>query len=531
MTSRTLRALLRAFGVACCALLLSSAVGARAATTRIMALGDSITGSPGCWRALLWSKLQAAGFTSIDMVGSRQGDGCSVPYDGDNEGWPGVLAINMAGTNQLPPLLAQDRPDIVMMHFGTNDVWNGRSTDLILGAYTTLVGQMRAQNPSVKIIVSQIIPMDSARSCAGCAQGVVNLDAAIPAWAAGLGTAQSPITVVDQWTGFDTATDTYDGVHPSDSGNQKIAARLYPALVAALGGAQAPSFALSASPSGLSVVLSSAAASATSTITVVPAGGFTGSVSLSATAPSGVGVGFSSASTTGSAVMTVTVPANTSPGTYGLVVTGTSGSLSSSVTVPLVVSSSVSTYTLSASPATLTVTQGGSATSVVTITRTSYTAPVTLSVTAGLPSGVTASFGAASADGDARTMTLTASATAATGPAALTITGVGSNGVSRSTTVSLTVKAGSGGSTGSTPCANPITFTQSTNNFDTPGAVCYRTAATIHGWGCYNFDGRTLKVNDVTVTCGAALPPAWSDGYTYFAATAGTYSWAGIYAW
>jgi lysophospholipase L1-like esterase len=29
--------------------------------------------------------------------------------------------------------------------------------------------------------------------------------------------------VVDQWTGFDTDTDTYDGVHPNDEGYEKIA--------------------------------------------------------------------------------------------------------------------------------------------------------------------------------------------------------------------------------------------------------------------------------------------------------------------
>jgi acyl-CoA thioesterase-1 len=40
---------------------------------------------------------------------------------------------------------------------------------------------------------------------------------------------------VDQWTGFNTTTDTGDGVHPNDSGIRKIADRWYPALTAALG--------------------------------------------------------------------------------------------------------------------------------------------------------------------------------------------------------------------------------------------------------------------------------------------------------
>ena len=63
---------------------------------------------------------------------------------------------------------------------------------------------------------------------------VVDFNAAIPAWAAATTTAASPVTVVDQWTGFNTATDTGDGVHPDDSGSQKIADRWYPTRSAVL---------------------------------------------------------------------------------------------------------------------------------------------------------------------------------------------------------------------------------------------------------------------------------------------------------
>jgi hypothetical protein len=78
---------------------------------------------------------------------------------------------------------------------------------------------------------------------------VVNLDAAIPAWAASLSTAQSPVVAVDQWTGFDDATDTADGVHPNDSGNQKFSNRRYPALIKFLTRSSTPSASVSPSPS------------------------------------------------------------------------------------------------------------------------------------------------------------------------------------------------------------------------------------------------------------------------------------------
>ena len=200
-------------------------------TVRVMPLGDSITGSPGCWRALLWQRLQQAGHTEVDFVGTLPAQGCGFAHDGDNEGHGGFLATTIANQNQLPGWLAATDPDVVMMHLGTNDVWNNLSPQTILAAFTKLVGQMRASNPAMKILVAQIIPMNPT-NCAECGQRAVALNAAIPAWAASLSTSASPVTVVDQWTGFSTATDTYDGVHPNDSGNQKIAARWYPALTA-----------------------------------------------------------------------------------------------------------------------------------------------------------------------------------------------------------------------------------------------------------------------------------------------------------
>jgi beta-glucosidase len=89
--------------------------------------------------------------------------------------------------------------------------------------------------------------------------------------------------------------------------------------------------------------------------------------------------------------------------------------------------------------------------------------------------------------------------------------------------------------TATTPCANPVTFSFQSGNFNTTGAVCLRTASAVNGWGCSNFDGRTVKVNDGTATssCGAGPFPLakWSDGYTYFSVSAGTYAWASLYFW
>ena len=231
-----LAALLAAATVALGLPLLGPAAPAQAAAVRVMPLGDSITGGPGCWRALLWTKLQATGYTNVDFVGTLPGGGCNVAsWDGDNEGHGGYLAINVAQQNLLPGWLDASHPDAVMMHFGTNDIWNGKPTADIIAAFSTLVDQMRASNPNMKILVAQIIPV-APSGCAACPQATIDLNAAIPGWARSKTTAQSPITVVDHWTGWDPATDAIDGVHQSDAGNQKMSDHWYPALTAILGG-------------------------------------------------------------------------------------------------------------------------------------------------------------------------------------------------------------------------------------------------------------------------------------------------------
>ncbi|GAA3650859.1 GDSL-type esterase/lipase family protein [Streptomyces fenghuangensis] len=209
--------------------------GAVAEPVRIMPLGDSITGSPGCWRSLLWNRLQEAGHTNVDFVGTLGPQGCGQPHDGDNEGHGGALVTDVASRNLLPGWLSATRPDIVVMHFGTNDVWSNRSPETILAAYSTLVDQMRASNPDMKVLVAQIIPMNPA-TCGECARRVVALNERIPDWARSESTPESPVIAVDQWTGFSTGSDTYDGVHPNASGDEKIAARWFPALADLLAG-------------------------------------------------------------------------------------------------------------------------------------------------------------------------------------------------------------------------------------------------------------------------------------------------------
>ena len=99
-----------------------------------------------------------------------------------------------------------------------------------------------------------------------------------------------------------------------------------------------PNFSLSASPSSLSVTQGT---SGSSTITVTPSGGFTGSVSLSTSAlPSGVTASFGTNPTTGSSAVTFTASSTATTGTTSVTITGTSGTLSHTTSISLTIAAS-----------------------------------------------------------------------------------------------------------------------------------------------------------------------------------------------
>jgi endoglucanase len=65
--------------------------------------------------------------------------------------------------------------------------------------------------------------------------------------------------------------------------------------------------------------------------------------------------------------------------------------------------------------------------------------------------------------------------------------------------------------------------------FGSLGPECFRVTADIVGWGCSNFDGRTIKVNGQIVICEAVPLPDKIDGAYYFDISAGTLDYASFY--
>jgi hypothetical protein len=119
-------------------------------------------------------------------------------------------------------------------------------------------------------------------------------------------------------------------------------------------------------------------------------------------------------------------------------ITGTSGALTNTTTLSLTVNTRGS-FSLQASPATVTIAEGADGTATITIFPINgFSGDVTLAAS-GLPKGVTAFFSPSTAT-SISTLTLTASPTAVTGTVTVTITG-SSGSLSATTTITLTVKA------------------------------------------------------------------------------------------
>ena len=203
--------------------------------------------------------------------------------------------------------------------------------------------------------------------------------------------------------------------------------------------APSPNFTLSASPSSLSVTQGNTSGS--STITVTPSGGFTGSVTLSASGlPSGVTPNFGTNPTTSTSSVTFTASATATTGTSTVTITGTSGSTTHTTTIALTVNAQVvGDFSIAATPASATVTAGGGTSYSATVTGSGGFSGVVGFSVSGLPSGATASFSPTSVTGSgSSTMSVSTSTSTPGGTYSLTITG-SSGSLTHSTSVTLVV--------------------------------------------------------------------------------------------
>jgi lysophospholipase L1-like esterase len=201
---------------------------------RVMPLGDSITEGtqvPGGYRIGLWQRLVAGNY-KVDFVGS-QSNGPSSLGDHDHEGHPG-WRIDQIDAN-INGWLRSSTPRTVLLHIGTNDVLQNYNVSSAPSRLSTLIDHITAAAPSADVFVATIIPLASASQ----ESAARTFNAAVPGIVQSKVSAGKHVHLVDMHSAL-TAADLTDGIHPTATGYDKMAATWYNALLAVPGSIGSP---------------------------------------------------------------------------------------------------------------------------------------------------------------------------------------------------------------------------------------------------------------------------------------------------
>ncbi|MEK7727593.1 MAG: right-handed parallel beta-helix repeat-containing protein, partial [candidate division KSB1 bacterium] len=156
---------------------------------KIMPLGDSITQmypNHDSYRRPLWHLLQNHGF-NVDFVGSQNLNKTGPPphpdFDMDHEGHSGWRTDEILA--QIEDWSRSHQPEIVLIHLGSNDVFQYQSNSSTIFELEQVIDKLRLVNPEIKILLGQIIPSIYE------ANAIVDFNQRIPTLAAAKNTFQS----------------------------------------------------------------------------------------------------------------------------------------------------------------------------------------------------------------------------------------------------------------------------------------------------------------------------------------------------
>jgi acyl-CoA thioesterase-1 len=200
---------------------------------RILAIGDSIThgGIRGrkeytyrlpLQRMLLEREIPFR-FVGTRVAGFQRGTTWpdvaeGVPFQPNHFSFYGGRTADVARDlrDELPRI---DPPDVALVHLGTNDLNTNRDETAILAPLRDMIGQLRARNPEVIVLLGHLNFNDGP---------ALRLRPKMNALAEELDTERSPVRTVPMYRGWNEnpnhpQTDTFDWLHPNPQGQQKMA--------------------------------------------------------------------------------------------------------------------------------------------------------------------------------------------------------------------------------------------------------------------------------------------------------------------
>jgi lysophospholipase L1-like esterase len=191
----------------------------------IMPLGDSITDGlevPGGYRTGLWQFL-AADRVAAHFVGSAASGPAQLP-ERDNEGHPGWRMGQIY--LQARAWLLSRRPQVVLLHIGTNDVLQNKDLAHAPDRLSRLIDLITTTLPGIRVYVAAIGPFTRPANEARAQR----YNAAIPGIVNSMTLKGRRVQAVDMHSALGTSDLSSDGIHPTAGGYSKMAALWYAAL-------------------------------------------------------------------------------------------------------------------------------------------------------------------------------------------------------------------------------------------------------------------------------------------------------------
>ncbi|MGY1579885.1 SGNH/GDSL hydrolase family protein [Streptomyces sp. MN13] len=203
---------------------------------RFMPVGDSMTiGSAGehTWRHRMWQHLRATYGGPFTLVGPREAlydkaAGAPTSYAYADPGFPRAhLAGWGEGWLHMAPLIGEavrkHRADVLLVSLGLIDLGFYTNAEQTAENVHAFVAEARAANPRIRMVLLPVIPNVRAQADPPFAEQVDRFNELLAKAVADLDEPASPILLASVPESYDIDTDTYDGTHPSESGEHKLA--------------------------------------------------------------------------------------------------------------------------------------------------------------------------------------------------------------------------------------------------------------------------------------------------------------------
>ncbi|MFD5627937.1 SGNH/GDSL hydrolase family protein [Streptomyces sp. NPDC127072] len=203
---------------------------------RFMPVGDSMTiGSAGehTWRYRMWQHLRETYPGPFRIVGPRETlyDKATGSPDSYEYADPGFPRAHLAGWGEgwihMTPLIREavrtQRADVLLVSLGLIDLGFYTNAAQTADNARAFVAEARAANPRIRMVVLPVIPNVRVETDAPFAAEVASFNELLAKAVADLDEPRSPLLLASP-ASYDTTFDTYDGTHPNENGEHRIAA-------------------------------------------------------------------------------------------------------------------------------------------------------------------------------------------------------------------------------------------------------------------------------------------------------------------